>query len=239
MKGMSVDDEMLIRIIVGRSGIDLGEIAATFSTKYGNNKTLLQFITSKATKGTYRKILIKMCAIGDHQQFEDEDDVKVIEDNLSINSESIREFVENEQSWDQYISSSPTIKADPTFDANRVAQELFDVLNDKKKKKDAKKILIQTLTRINNQQRQELREVFKSMTSGARDEGTNLVDVVENTLKKGKTMIVVLGLLQRPAEFNCFWIKQAMKAKSIELLIEILCSCSNDEITKMKDFYFE
>ena len=54
------------------------------------------------------------------------------------------------QTWEEYICSAPTISSLIQFDAYSIAEELVAVLNDKKKKKDAKRLLIQTLTKITN-----------------------------------------------------------------------------------------
>jgi len=258
MKGMSTDDSILIRVIVGRSCIDLGEIAAEFSQKYGNGKTLLQFIKSNARKGTYRNILLRIAAIGADAMLDGldepdedslnspnggtyttDDDMKVLESHHSISfSQSTVDGDEKDrprQTWDEFVSSSPTMLAKADFNADQMAEELLSVLNDKKKKKDAKRMLIQSLTRINNRQRQDLKKAFQE--NPANERAQELTEATQDTLRKGKTMIVMLGLLQRPAEFNCFWVKQAIKSKKLDLLIEILVSCSNYEIKKLKDHY--
>ena len=67
--------------------------------------------------------------------------------------------------------------------------------------------------------------------------GKELADATQETLRKGKTMIVMLALLHTMTEFNNFWIEQAIKQKKIDLLVEILCSCSNYEILTMKRHY--
>merc|ERR1712129_555289 len=71
MKGMSVDNAALIRIIVGRSGIDLGEISAAFSQKYG--KTLYQFIKTSVKKGSYANILLRICQMNESANADEDD----------------------------------------------------------------------------------------------------------------------------------------------------------------------
>eukprot|EP01084_Bolivina_argentea_P274228 467352_1 len=104
-----------------------------------------------------------------------------------------------------------------------------------KNKAESKKLLIQTLTMISNKQRQELKKSFFELHPNS----IELSKATQETLRKGKTMIVMLGLLQRPSEFNCFWIKQSIKSKKIELLIEILVSLTNYEIQKLKEYYYK
>eukprot|EP01083_Nonionella_stella_P034485 94375_1 len=247
MKGIK-NNTMLIRNIVGRSEIDLGEISAAFSQKYGNGKTLLQFIRSNR-KGTYRNVLLRICAIGDDALDEEEtdsehtdvysndDDIKVVESEdhtLSIRSDVDHTLsLRSELSNSQHMSFSPTIKPFPDFEAHVTAKKLIAVMTDKKKEETAKKLLVKTLTMIDNKQRQELKKAFADLHPN----GTSLADATQNTLRKGKTMLVMLGLLQRPCEFQYFWIQQAIKSKKLPLLIEILCSCSNQELRKLQDVY--
>lgn len=139
----------------------------------------------------------------------------------------------NRQSWDEYVRSAPSITAKLEFEAAEVAEELIEVMKDKKRKKEAKKLLIQTLTQISNRQRQELKKEFLERHPG----GLELTKATTETLKKGKTMTAMLALMQRPSHFNAFWVEQAIKKREMPLLVEILCSCTNYEIKKMRDFY--
>ncbi|CAH1725197.1 annexin B9 [Aphis gossypii] len=59
MAGLGTDDKTLIRIIVSRSEIDLGDIKQVFEKKYG--KTLESWVTGD-TSGDYRKLLLKIIA---------------------------------------------------------------------------------------------------------------------------------------------------------------------------------
>lgn len=57
MKGFGTDDKTLIRIIVSRSEIDLGDIKVAFNKMYG--KSLEKWIEGD-TSGDYRKLLLKI-----------------------------------------------------------------------------------------------------------------------------------------------------------------------------------
>jgi len=57
MKGLGTKDKTLIRIIVSRSEIDLGDIKKAFEEKYG--KTLSSFISGE-TSGDYKKVLLAL-----------------------------------------------------------------------------------------------------------------------------------------------------------------------------------
>ncbi|KAL1131364.1 hypothetical protein AAG570_010981, partial [Ranatra chinensis] len=59
MKGLGTNDKTLIRIIVSRSEIDLGDIKKEFETKYG--KTLESWITNESS-GDYKKVLLTLVA---------------------------------------------------------------------------------------------------------------------------------------------------------------------------------
>ncbi|XP_050310580.1 annexin B9-like isoform X2 [Anthonomus grandis grandis] len=58
MEGIGTDDRTLIRIVVGRSEIDLGEIKEVFEAKYG--KTLAESIED--TSGDYKRTLLAIVA---------------------------------------------------------------------------------------------------------------------------------------------------------------------------------
>jgi len=57
MKGLGTKDKTLIRIVVSRSEIDLGDIKKAFEEKYG--KTLSSFISGE-TSGDYKKVLLAL-----------------------------------------------------------------------------------------------------------------------------------------------------------------------------------
>ncbi|KAK0084485.1 hypothetical protein PV325_006935 [Microctonus aethiopoides] len=59
MKGMGTDDRRLIRLIVTRSEIDLGEIKQVFAAQYG--KSLEEYISSECS-GHYKKCLLALIA---------------------------------------------------------------------------------------------------------------------------------------------------------------------------------
>jgi len=66
MKGLGTDDHKLIRIMVTRAEIDMSSIRDTFGDRYGNGKTLVDWIKSD-TSGNYEHILVSL-ALGNEQK---------------------------------------------------------------------------------------------------------------------------------------------------------------------------
>mmetsp|Transcript_56359 Transcript_56359/g.93840 ORF Transcript_56359/g.93840 Transcript_56359/m.93840 type:complete len:341 (+) Transcript_56359:69-1091(+) len=62
MKGMGTDDKLLQRVIVSRAEIDLRDISTVFGQRYGDGKTLANWIKSD-TKGDYEKLLLAICQL--------------------------------------------------------------------------------------------------------------------------------------------------------------------------------
>jgi len=60
MKGLGTDDDLLIRVIVTRCEIDLCNVRDIFGMRYGEGKTLKNWIEDD-TSGAYRILLYKLC----------------------------------------------------------------------------------------------------------------------------------------------------------------------------------
>ncbi|ETO27368.1 hypothetical protein RFI_09764, partial [Reticulomyxa filosa] len=60
MKGLGTRDDLLVRCVVGRSEIDLRDIITTLNAKFGDGKTLVQWLRDD-TSGAYRKMLLTLC----------------------------------------------------------------------------------------------------------------------------------------------------------------------------------
>eukprot|EP00485_Elphidium_margaritaceum_P005659 CAMPEP_0202685724 /NCGR_PEP_ID=MMETSP1385-20130828/1560_1 /ASSEMBLY_ACC=CAM_ASM_000861 /TAXON_ID=933848 /ORGANISM="Elphidium margaritaceum" /LENGTH=667 /DNA_ID=CAMNT_0049340151 /DNA_START=216 /DNA_END=2216 /DNA_ORIENTATION=- len=142
------------------------------------------------------------------------------------------------QAWQQFICCEPTIVHRPAFDAVQATQDLLAVVHDDTQTDTATRMMIEIITGITNRQRQQLKSVFADAQQAGKNPKFELYECVENTLVKGKTMMVLLTLLLRPAEFHCFWIKQAIQRQDLDLLVEMLCSLTNYEISSMSDYYF-
>merc|ERR1712154_460164 len=77
MKGMSISEQMLIRIFVGRAEKDLGDIVQYFAEEnYGEGKTLKQCMQS-SLKGSFRTALLRIAGISDDLLFEEEENNEV------------------------------------------------------------------------------------------------------------------------------------------------------------------
>merc|ERR1712130_245586 len=63
MKGMTTSEQTLIRILVGRSEKDLGEIVQYFAEEnYGEGKTLKQWM-GNTLKGSFRTLLLRIAGL--------------------------------------------------------------------------------------------------------------------------------------------------------------------------------
>ena len=107
--------------------------------------------------------------------------------------------------WDEYWASSPTVRIDSTFQPITMADYLHGNLTtkDKKQKKKVKRIVIEAMTNLTNDQRQTLFETYRN-----RFEGRNLGQDIKDALGKkgkGKSLYAVLVLLQTPAQFVFFF----------------------------------
>lgn len=66
MKGMGTDEKKLIRILIARAEIDLKSIRDVFGDRYGNGKTLLDWVKSD-TSGDFEDILVGLL-LGNEQK---------------------------------------------------------------------------------------------------------------------------------------------------------------------------
>ncbi|ETO23199.1 hypothetical protein RFI_13990, partial [Reticulomyxa filosa] len=249
MKGLGTDDELLVRCIVGRSEIDLQEIIAIFNMKFGEGKTLLQWLRDD-TSGAYRKMLMGLCGfdVGNLGGNSATHRVHDIEAKVDSNRTVIAmiEIMQNHQqhqqqqqhsssnktkdveSWDDYCVTSPTVRFNDDVDIDVSARLLAELAAEKKPNiKKFKKELIEVMTSINNEQRQELKLKFQSAPSNSKK--TSLEDVIAQILgKRGKTTAITLVLLTPIAQYRAQIIHEGLK--HLPVLIEAICTCTNKQL---------
>ncbi|ETO15960.1 hypothetical protein RFI_21402 [Reticulomyxa filosa] len=213
-------DHLLIRCIVSRSEIDLKEIITTFNNKFGEGKSLSQWLKEEAS-GAYRKILIGLCGFDTNQEQQIQETLDAVTDTK----------LEDNKSWDQYWTTSPSVQLNSEFDATIAAQIFADIafrmciyhhpmfthILD----------ILSVVTSINNQQRQELKQKFES--NGKNTKKATLEDVVSQILgKRGKTTLLMVSLLSPIAYYRAQIIREGLK--NLPLLIETICTSTNAQL---------
>uniref|UniRef100_UPI00358FFCE7 annexin A4-like n=1 Tax=Myxine glutinosa TaxID=7769 RepID=UPI00358FFCE7 len=123
----------------------------------------------------------------------------------------------------------PSVLPDPAFDPQRDAAVLRKAMRGFG---TDEKAIIDVLARRSNQQRQQVLLAFKTAY------GKDLLKELESELS-GNFLTVVLGLMQTPARFAVLQLDEAMKGTGTneKCLIEILASCSSEEINDIKKVY--
>lgn len=93
-------------------------------------------------------------------------------------------------------------------------------------------VIIDIVARRSNEQRQEIRQAFKSLL------GRDLMKDLKSELSKNLERLII-GLMLTPAEFDAKMMKKAMEGAGTDehALIEILVTRSNDEILAMNEAY--
>lgn len=61
MKGLGTNDDLLCRVVVTRSEVDMKNIKVVFGQRYGDGKTLKNWIEDDVSKGGYRTLLLRLC----------------------------------------------------------------------------------------------------------------------------------------------------------------------------------
>ncbi|KAM9308845.1 annexin A13 [Gastrophryne carolinensis] len=123
----------------------------------------------------------------------------------------------------------PTIRHHHDFDAERDAKKLHKAC---KGMGTDEKAIIEILANRSSDQRQEVKGKFKSMY------GKDLADVLKSELS-GNFEKTALALLDRPCEFDARELRKAMKGAGTKesVLIQILCTRSNQQIRNIKESY--
>ncbi|ETO09611.1 annexin VI isoform 1, partial [Reticulomyxa filosa] len=221
MKGLGTNDELLVRCIAGRSEIDLQEIIVVFNTKFGEGKTLLQWLRDD-TSGAYRKILMGLCGfdisnLGGNSvtlhsnsiaEAEKKMDPKASSSSSSSSSSPVDE-VKDVDSWDDYCVTSPTVRFNDDVDIDVTARLLAELAAEKKPVS------------------KKLKRKFQTAPSNPKK--TSLEDATIHILgKRGKTTAILLVLLTPLAQYRAQIVREGLK--NLPVLIETICTCTDKQL---------
>ncbi|MFH4984079.1 hypothetical protein AB6A40_010788 [Gnathostoma spinigerum] len=129
------------------------------------------------------------------------------------------------------MSRGGTIRPNPGFDANTVAENLKRAM---KGFGTDEKTIIKELTKISNSQRQMVREAYTGMY------GDDLIDALKSELG-GHFEDVIIALMEETSKYDAKQLHDAMRGFGTKesLLIEIVCSRTDDELAAIRDVYEE
>ncbi|KAA0709609.1 Annexin A6 67 kDa calelectrin [Triplophysa tibetana] len=195
MKGLGTADNTLIRIMVSRCEIDMLDIRECFRLRY--EKSLYNMIQDD-TSGEYKRTLLKLCG-GDDESLR-----RSLF--LSIAGEFFPEAAQIAyKMWEisamTKVQLRGTVKPFSDFDPASDAQALRKAMKGFGTDEDT---IIEIVTQRSNEQRQEIRQAFKSLL------GRDLMADLKSELSKNLERLI-LGLMMTPAEFDAKMMKKAME----------------------------
>ncbi|XP_056294773.1 annexin A6 [Pseudoliparis swirei] len=214
MKGLGTADNSLIRIMISRSEIDMLDIRECFRLLY--EKSLYNMIKDD-TSGDYKRTLLNLCGGDDDLAGEFFPEAAQIAYKMWEISAMTK------------VQLRPTIRPAPGVDPAADAQALRKAMKGFGTDEDA---IIDIVAQRSNAQRQEIRQVFKSLL------GRDLMKDLKSELSKNLERLVI-GLMLTPAEFDAKMMKKAIEGVGTDehALIEILVTRSNEEILAMNAAY--
>ncbi|XP_066523262.1 annexin A6 isoform X2 [Hoplias malabaricus] len=210
MKGLGTADNTLIRIMISRSEIDMLDIRECFRLRYEKS---LHTMIQDDTSGEYKRTLLKLCGGDDDIAGEFFPEAAQIAYKMWEISAMTR------------VQLRGTVRPYGDFDPASDAQDLRKAMKGFGTDEDT---IIEIVTRRSNEQRQEIRQAFKSLL------GRDLMADLKSELSKNLCRLI-MGLMMTPAEFDAKMMKKAMEGAGTDehALIEILVTRSNQEIQDM------
>ncbi|KPP64888.1 annexin A6-like [Scleropages formosus] len=186
MKGLGTADNTLIRIMISRSEIDMLDIRECFCLLY--EKSLYNMIKDD-TSGEYKRTLLRLCGGDDDLAGEFFPEAAQIAYKMW------------EISAMSKVQLKGTVRPFVGFDASSDAKALRKAMKGFGTDEDT---IISIITQRSNEQRQEVKQVFKSLMG--RDLMVDLKSELSNNLRR-----LVLGLMMTPAEFDAKMMRKAME----------------------------
>ncbi|XP_063296573.1 annexin A9 [Pelobates fuscus] len=123
-----------------------------------------------------------------------------------------------------------TVRAQKNFDPDAEVEKLRESLPNK----GSQQTIIDVVTNLNNEQRQDVVRLYKEQTQQ---------DLIENIKKalSGDLENVIVGLLKTPIAYDVQELKSAMKGLGTDesTLTEIICTRSNEQLKDIQNLYRE
>uniref|UniRef100_A0A0M3HZY6 Annexin n=1 Tax=Ascaris lumbricoides TaxID=6252 RepID=A0A0M3HZY6_ASCLU len=243
MRGLGTDDLELIGIVVSRSEIDLAEIKVKFERKY--HKPLVEFIKSDCSEA-YSETLITIVN-GNRQVVHLYDIPNEYTcpqfDNSSLHNDDANAVIECQAQRTKLLLMTETTtmsgqskcRGTVTAQVNFSAQETAAALEKAMKGWGCdKQAVLKEITRINNAQRQLVRDFYKRIYE------KDLIDELKRELS-GDFENIIIGLMEIPIKYDAIQLYQAMKGLGTResTLIDIICTRTDPEKQALKKVYEE
>ncbi|XP_064594867.1 annexin A6-like [Liolophura sinensis] len=223
MKGLGTDDDTLLRVVISRCEIDMVQIKEEFEKLTG--QTLEQFIADDLS-GDYRKIILSLVVGGPPPESSAKSGKAFVQATRSKTDEQLDEEVKMES---EPVQEDPTVTPAENFNAETDAEVLRKAMKGLGTDEDA---IIGVLAYRSNEQRQEIVKTFKTMF------GKDLIKELKGELSGGLCKLAT-GLCLSSADFDATMVKKAIRGLGTDekVLVEMICTRSNAQLTAMKEAY--
>ncbi|TSU88995.1 Annexin A6 [Bagarius yarrelli] len=207
IKGAGTNERCLIEILASRTNEQIHSMVAAYKEEYGRD---IEEDVVGDTSGHFKKMLVALL------QGARDDDGVVYEDLVEEDAQHL--YAAGEEQWGTDEAIFIMLLGNRSRTHLQLGTDEDTIIN--------------IVTKRSNAQRQEIRQVFKSLL------GRDLMADLKSELSKNLCRLI-MGLMMTPAEFDAKMMKKAMEGAGTDehALIEILVTRSNEEIQAMGAAY--